>query len=332
MTRAEAARTSGPIDPATVRRASEWMARLWSGTASEADLQACARWRAEHLDHDRAWSRLQIMEAKLGLAASPGAGRVLLETPSKGRRRALQALGLAVAAGGTALVLREADSWQAALADYHTGTGEIRQVFLPDGTSVMLNTRTAIDLRFDATERRVIVKSGEILVTTSPDTASVHRPFRAQSRHGMVQALGTSFLLRQNAHLSRVAVFEGAVDVYPAQAAGAPGGVVRVNSGERTTFSAERAELPVAARETETAWSRGTLVAESMRVSDFLEELGRYRTGFLRCDPAVSDWRVTGVFSLLDTDRALRNLTLGLPLAVTYRTPYWVTVHAKRPA
>ena len=88
----------------------------------------------------------------------------------------------------------------------------------------------------------------------------------------------------------------------------------------------------MAARESAAAWSRGVLVAENMRVADFLEELGRYRAGFLRCDPAVADWRVTGVFSVLDTDRALRNLMLGLPLAVNYRTPYWVTVHAKRPA
>nr|WP_315844767.1 FecR domain-containing protein [uncultured Achromobacter sp.] len=333
MTRADAAPVAaGQIDPAIVRRASQWMARLWSDSASDADLAACAQWRAAHPDHERAWSRLQVMDAKLGKAAGPGASRALLDAPSGGRRRALQALGLAVAAGGAALALRESGDWQAVLADHRSGTGEIREVSLPDGTRVVLNTRTAIDVRFDAGERRVILRRGEILVTTATDRAPAHRPFRVQSRQGMVQALGTRFTVRQEADLSQVAVFDGAVDVYPADAVGVDRGVVRVNSGQRTVFSAQRAEPPVAARESAAAWSRGVLVAENMRVADFLEELGRYRAGFLRCDPAVADWRVTGVFSVLDTDRALRNLMLGLPLAVNYRTPYWVTVHAKRPA
>lgn len=320
---------AGAIDPAIVRRASEWMARLWSDSVSDADTAAFARWRAEHPDHERAWSRLQIMDAKLGRAASPGASHALLQKPSTGRRRALLGLGLVTVAGVSALAWRESDSGQAMLADHRSGTGEIRELRLPDGTLVVLNTRSAIDVRFDDAERRLIVRRGEVFVTTAPDRAGAHRPFRVQSRQGVVQALGTRFSVRQDDGVSHVAVYEGAVDVYPAQGAGANRGVVRVHPGERTVFSSHRAEAPVPALESDAAWTRGTLVAENMRVADFVEVLGRYRTGILRCDPAVADVRVTGVFSLLDTDRALRNLTLGPPLAVSYRTPYWVVVHAK---
>ncbi|WP_408908278.1 FecR/PupR family sigma factor regulator, partial [Variovorax paradoxus] len=55
----------GPLDPAVVRRAAEWMARLWSGEASDQDRAACERWRAQHPDHERAWNRLQSFEDKL---------------------------------------------------------------------------------------------------------------------------------------------------------------------------------------------------------------------------------------------------------------------------
>ncbi len=54
-----------PIDPAIVQRASEWMARLWSGEASDDDKAACEQWRTLHPDHERAWNRLQVMEDKL---------------------------------------------------------------------------------------------------------------------------------------------------------------------------------------------------------------------------------------------------------------------------
>jgi len=72
--------------------------------------------------------------------------------------------------------------------------------------------------------------------------------------------------------------------------------------------------------------SSGKLVAEGMRVADFVEEIARYRRGFTLHDDAVADLTVSGVFSLEDTDRALRGLAASLPVALRYRTDYWVKV------
>jgi transmembrane sensor len=267
------------------------------------------------------------MEDKLHSLPS-GVARHALREPAvaayAARRRVLQLLGLAALAGGAAYTARETDAWQFAAADYSTHTGEIREVALPDGTRIVLNTATAIDLQFNGEERRVVLRAGEILVTTAPDPAAVHRPFRVQSRHGTVQALGTRFTTRQDGDVSRVAVFEGAVEIRPTH-----GTAVRLNAGQGTAFSADQVAPPVAVQESAAAWSRGLLVAENMRVADFLAELGRYRPGLLRCAPAIAELRVSGVFSLRDTDRALLNLTLGLPVEVVYRTRYWVAVRAR---
>ena len=315
-----------PVDPIIIRRAAEWVARLWSGDATDADKAACAQWRAAHPDHERAWNRLQVMEGKLDSVPREIARQALLKPAVAGsrRRRVLQVLGLAVA-GRLAYSVRESDTWHAAVSDHSTRIGEIRAIDLPDGTRVVLNTDTAIDVRYDGQERRVILHAGEILVATARDTAMVHRPVRVQSRQGWVEALGTRFTVRQDADVSRVAVFEGAVDVHPTRAADA----VRVSAGQRTVFATDQAEPPVAGQESAAAWASGTLVADNMRVADFLAELGRYRPGLLHCDPSIASLRVTGVFSLPDTDRALLNLTLGLPVEVIYRTRYWVTVRAR---
>jgi transmembrane sensor len=69
-------------------------------------------------------------------------------------------------------------------------------------------------------------------------------------------------------------------------------------------------------------------VAENMRIADFLAELDRYRSGLLRCAREVAELRVSGVFSLRDTDRALQNLALSLPVNIVYRSRYWVSVEA----
>ncbi|TAJ59161.1 MAG: DUF4880 domain-containing protein [Variovorax sp.] len=302
------------------------MARLWSSEASDQDRAACEHWRAQHPDHERAWNRLQSFEDKLHALPREAARHALREPVRTGRRRALQLLGLTAAVGGIAAALRGTETWQLAASDHSTRTGEIREIALPDGTRVVLGTATAIDLRFDAHERRLVLRAGEILVTTAPDPAGAHRPFRVHSRQGSVEALGTRFIVRQEAEASRVAVFEGAVAVRPARA---PEAMVRVGAGQGTVFFADRAQAPDAVADSAAAWTRGVLVAEDMRVADFVAELARYRPGVLRCDPEVAELRVTGVFSLRDTDRALENLALALPVSAAYRTRYWVTVRAR---
>lgn len=320
------------INPAIIRRASEWMARLWSGEASDAERAACQQWRAAHPDHERAWMRLQQMEDKLSGVPHTVARHTLLQPALNaftGRRRTLLLLGLATATGGITYAVRDSATWQIAVSDHSTRTGEIREITLADGTRVVLNTATALDVRFDDQQRRVILRGGEILVTTAADPASRHRPFLVQSQQGTVEALGTRFVVRQHADQSQVAVFAGAVQIRPHQASGDG---VRVDSGHSTSFTSALVQPQVAATESSAAWTGGTLVAENMRLADFLAELGRYRSGLLRCDPAVAEWRTTGVFSVRDTDRALLNLTIGLPLEALYRTRYWVTVKARSAA
>ena len=318
------------IAPAIVQQAAQWMARLWSDDASDEDRAACARWCAAHPHHDLAWQRLQAFEGKLHSVPRDAARHALREPAPAAylnRRRALTMLAVLLPVGGMAYLLRGTDAWQVATAGHGTATGEIREMILPDGTRVMLASASAIDVRFDASERLLILRSGEILVTTAHDPA--RRPFRVQGRHGTVQALGTRFTLRQDEHTSRVAVFEGAVEVRLAHAPERP---VRIATGQGAVFSADIVQSGAPVSASAAAWTKGVLVADNMRLDDLLAELSRYRPGLLRCDPAVASLSVNGVFPLRDTDRALHNLALALPVQIVARTRYWVTVQAIRQA
>lgn len=311
------------IDPAIVQQAAQWMARLWSDNASENDKTACARWRAENPHHELAWKRLEAFEEKFQHVPHEVAQQTLLE-PSRTtfltRRRALGALA---AIAGVTYVVRGTDLWQTVTSDYHTGTGETREVVLPDGTHVILASASAINLRFNEQERLLVLRSGEILVTTASDPAPTHRPFRVQGRDGIIEALGTRFTLRQDDTTAHVAVFEGIVQITPRSA---PDNALQIHAGQKATFTADKVHPPVSVADNALSWVSGTLVADNMRLDELVAELARYRRGWLRCDPAVADLKVTGIFSLRDTDRALHNLELALPVKVTSRMGYWVTV------
>jgi transmembrane sensor len=318
-----------PLAPQVVQQAARWMARLWSDDASAADHAACAHWRKQAPEHERAWQRLQVMEQKLSAVPDPAARNALKATSTRTqlkRRKVLQMLGLVIATGGATQLLRRSDAWLQFSADYSSPIGEITEVELPDGTRVVLNTGSAIDVDYTADARRILLRTGEVLITSAADNVPQHRPLSVHDQHGAVYALGTRFMVRQQAQRSEVAVLQGAVEIHPRRRADV---VLRLDAGSRSDFSEDEVGAVTGTDENAVAWSRGVLLAEQMPVQDFVAELARYRSGMLRCDQAIAGMKVSGVFSLRDTDRALQNLTLGLPLQIRYRTRYWVTVEAR---
>ena len=89
------------------------------------------------------------------------------------------------------------------------------------------------------------------------------------------------------------------------------------------------AEPAVPADMAGSAWTRGLLIAENMRLADFLSELARYRRGHLGCDPKVADLRIVGTYALADTDRVLAALEATLPVRVRTPLPWWVVVEPR---
>ncbi|MDR6382379.1 FecR domain-containing protein [Paraburkholderia caribensis] len=319
------------IAPDVARRAVEWWLDLQSGDITDSQRRAFECWRAEHADHDRAWRHIQSVSQRLQtLNESPAASaaRAALTRPrSPARRAGVKTLVLLFFAGGTAWLARDQIAWRGWSADLRTGTGEQRNVTLADGTRLMLDTASAVDVRFSDTERRIVLLRGEIMVVTGHDDGPAPRPFVAQTAQGVSIPLGTRFSLRQEPSMTRLDVFEGVVKAEPARA---PGASKVVHAGERMRFSATQI-MPIEPASADTAaWTQGMLVASNMRLGDFLSELGRYRDGYLRCDPSIADFRLSGTFPLPDTDRVLKTLATTLPVEVEYVTRYWVTVKPAR--
>ncbi|MNN82081.1 fec operon regulator FecR [compost metagenome] len=70
------------------------------------------------------------------------------------------------------------------------------------------------------------------------------------------------------------------------------------------------------------------LSVDDWRLGDFIEELGRYRPGFLRCAAEVRGLSISGAFRIDDTDTVLENLGKSLPVKVRYLTRYWASIEA----
>lgn len=305
-------------------QAFEWQVALWSGETSRDEYAAFERWLEADPAHAQAWEQIRGLDQRLqGLPR--GVAGDLLRTRHRGasRRQVLRAISLVAGTGALAYAVRESPSWTLATADHHTARGERRQLALPDGTLLVLNTATAIDVHFDARERRISLRAGEAHITTAPDPSGTARPFLVETRHGSVRPVGTRFTVRLDAERTLATVTEGAVQLASRQA---PDAAVLVSAGQQASFTDRTVHSPGPAAPMGGAWVRGLLVAEHMRLSDFLAELGRYRNGLLRCDEAVAGLQLSGVYPLEDTDRILEALPKALPVRVRRATRYWVTV------
>lgn len=316
---------TGPIDSTIVDQASVWLVRLWSGLATEDDYRACQAWRGAHADHERTWQRLLTFEQKFDVVPRSVAREALAKpSASPSRRATLKAIGALLVGGTAAYSVRQTTTWQRYAADYQTSIGEMREIMLADSSHATLNTASAMDVHFDTRERRVALRTGEVLIATAHDPATPARPFLVTTTHGTVRALGTRFIVRQTAEaLSHVSVFEGAVTIQPlSQSAPA----LRIEAGQQASFSGTATQAVASVEESASAWANGSLLVERMRLDDFLRELNRYRPGILRCDPAAAHHVLTGVYPLADTDRILASLEKALPVKIVYRSRYWVTV------
>ncbi|MEN2470018.1 FecR domain-containing protein [Burkholderia sp. GS2Y] len=315
------------VPPQVARRAVEWWVDRQAGRTDDAFAAALARWRAEDPAHDAAWRHIEAMQGRFGRLTAgldTQAAHAALLPPRAGRRRAaVKTLGVLLFAGGATWMadpVRRAAIWP---ADLRTAVGERRTVTLADRTVVVLDTDTALDVRFDGTARRLRLLRGTIMVTSGHDDRMPARPLVVATAQGELQPLGTRFAVRQRDGATRIEVFAGAVRVQPADAAA---GTRVIAAGEGAEFTRDAIGVSAPLDPYASAWTGGMLVASRMRLADLVAELDRYRRGSLRCDAAVADLRVSGTYPLDDPARVLDTLKATLPIDVDYLTRYWATV------
>jgi len=313
-----------PRQRAALEQAVQWYTLLQSGAAGPQDHLGWQHWLQQGAANQWAWQQIERLQQRLKGVPVAVAGRTLeLAGQAQHNTRRTVLKGVALLLGGSSLGWLGHDQMQngAWLADYHTTVGQRLPVTLADGGLLMLNTSSAADVRYDAQQRLVHLRRGEVMVTTAGDPAG--RPFFVQTAHGRVQALGTRFSVRLLDGQTQVAVFEHQVRITPTH-----GQPLLLQPGQYSRFSAAGADpaQPLAAEQD--AWTQGLLVVNEQRLDTLVAELARYRSGWLRCAPSVAGLRVSGTFPVDDTDKALRAITSVLPVSIERRTRYWVTVSA----
>ncbi|MFT3820448.1 MAG: FecR domain-containing protein [Rubrivivax sp.] len=324
---------AAPPSHAVLEQAARWYALLRDGKAGLQDQADWKAWLRADEAHRTAWRYVEDIRRDFEpLRGKPDARLATdaLNTATErmhSRRRLLA--GAAVVSSGSLLgwLGWRQDLLPAGLmawgADHRTATGEQREITLADGSRVWLNTASAVNVKFDARERVIVLVEGEAFIATSKNSA---RPFIVETAQGRMRALGTRFNVRRDAALTRLAVYDGAVEIRTAD-----GSATRiVPAGQQAYFGADRIAASEAADQAREAWAQGALVADNISLRQVVEELRRYRRGHLGVADDVAGLTVYGNFPIHDTDRVLRMLASALPIRIEQPMPWWTSIEARR--
>ncbi|TBU92897.1 FecR family protein [Phytopseudomonas dryadis] len=310
-----------PVSNRVLDAAIDWQLCLGSGAASERQQAEFQCWLAADQEHARAWAQLTGIDQRLEAAGSQPARRALLQRPARSSlaRNAGRLLGLLLV-GGLCLGLvdrqRPLSDW---LADEVTASGEQRELQLSDRSRVRLNSRTALDIDFSPSQRRLFLRSGEILVETGHGDA---RPFLVETEHGSLRALGTRFLVRHEDQGTRLIVLQSAVAAHPQR-----GDDERViEQGQQVLMNSAGLGDNLAAPAAADAWMHGMLVVENVRLADLLQRLAEYQRGHMGVADSIADLRISGSFPLRNREQALAALPASLPVRVERYTDWWIKV------
>jgi transmembrane sensor len=310
--------------------ASAWFAALNQHKVDVETLQEFQVWRRDPT-HDAAYERVQKIWKEMGAVRDdPAVAAALRNAKARiAKARAKEGLPLPLPAfAGLAVVLVASVLAGTLLLRpgpqrYETAVGEQRRVTLADGSTVKLDTRSSIEVRYTRQERLVRLLSGQALFEVAH---RADQPFHVQADGLDVRDLGTAFTVRRDGDHALVTVVSGEVQV---KAAGRP---------QRWTLSAGL-QLDSAAPQPRpvdvarfTRWTSGRVEFNDITLAAAAEEMNRYAVHpiVLQGDK-VGRLRVSGAFNATDMAGFAKALTDAYGLVVTRRADGSLVVAAPNP-
>jgi transmembrane sensor len=310
--------------PAVTKQAGIWFARM-RGPDREALRPEFERWRDADPAHREAYEQAGGQWLETGGLADTEMGRNR-QLPERRppiwemsvARPAFAALALIVVAIVGFWYLRPqgpapGGALVAAAEPQATRVGEIRTVKLADGTTVTLDTDSAIEVSLSKDMRQVRLVRGRARFDVAHDAS---RPFRVEAGGRTVTALGTLFDVGFEPGGVRVSLFRGSVDVRGLAPAGGVAAVTRLAPGECFT---DRSHSPLVVKASPglQQWVSGMLDFDGVALGEVLEQTNRYSERKIRlADPSLAAQRVTGGFRPLPVDELAAALAAAFSLRV----------------
>lgn len=215
------------------------------------------------------------------------------------------AIALLFAIGWNTGWLTNSDTWEASSSVYTTDAGQQSRVTLPDGSHIVLNVASKLEVPITFGERdRTVYLSGqaEFVVPAKSDL-----PFIVVAGPSRTKVLGTRFAVKYYSTdtVANVAVSEGKVSV----------GSVTLSAMQQVSLDATSIGDIESADASQFSFANGVLAFQDVMLKNVIPDLNRwYNAKIVLGDDEIGDHKVTGGFrmgSITDLEIMLE-LTFGI--------------------
>lgn len=290
-------------------QAASWLIELESadGKAAEQCQRDFECWLAEDKRHQQVYTQMQ---------------RMWMSVNPQHKQKRLRRFAAATCLGIFALAIGLQLPWGYWGADYRTAVGSIREISLPDGSTAILNTNSAVNVYYGEGLRSLELVRGEVLVDVRKDPQG--RRFIVEAGKIEAEALGTRYSVDMQSQETRVRVYESRVLVnmqsHDQQQFVTQGQQVKVTDGRIFQPSGLTGLSP--------DWSRQQLVFNDVPLAEVVERLQQYHTGVLLLTSDLEGGlrRFTGLLPADNSAAAISLLADSMGLKVQRFSPYFVWI------
>ena len=296
------------------------MARL-GGQPTAEDQAAFSRWRDADPRHAEAYDRIAGIWSQAGRLSRSPAARNMPSATSPSRPRAFGfALAASLAAAFLVTTLLLGSRWLTEPASqpepmlFASSVGEIREIDLPDGSRLTLDSGSRVGAEFTKAGRTLTLKEGRARFRVAHE----RRAFVVRAGSSEIVATGTLFDVSLIGGRTAVVLMAGSVEVRGVNAPWTRGdSVERLKPGQKLiiTDSAQIERQP--ATRSDTAWSSRMLEFDDSRLDEAATQANRYsKVKVTLGDERIRGLRVSGAFRAGDAASFARSLAAAFDLRV----------------
>ncbi|MCL8000076.1 FecR family protein [Brucella sp. 21LCYQ03] len=287
-------------------QAVDWLMQLQESPKDIARVEACAVWRAKDSRHEAAFAKASrvFSDTRFLLLQDTDFAKTAARRPRLPVRAAVTSMILFIGIAGGFIAL---DGPMRLRADAMSASREMPLVKLSDGSTVQLNSSSAIS--FDITEerRRVYLLRGEAYFTVAPDK---QRPFTVIAANGEVTALGTQFDIKLQDQGADVVVTEHAVEVRTRATKSSISSQesLRLEQGHSVFYDSASGigDVNIVDPGLAASWRNGRLIFEDQPLGYVIEDIARHLPGrVMIADSELAGRRISGTFDLSAPSTAL---------------------------
>ncbi|QKF73334.1 sigma factor regulatory protein, FecR family [Aliarcobacter faecis] len=277
-------------------------------------------WIDENIEHKKAFEKLERLQLLCSSLSKSTKERISQEVhQSIKSRKALKKTNLLkiVASvifilGATLFTINEYLNF--GIKHIYTSNKELRDIVLPDGSKVILDAKTKLDIKYYSDKREVNISEGKALFEVS---SNPNKPFIVNADMIKVEVLGTNFEVKNEKDKIAVDVISGKVKVEQNKNDEFQQLAI-LTQGKHISFDKQSSKTVLKDIDIKNiaSWKDGVLFFQDYSLQKAIDEFKKYKDIDIVIQKDIQKYSISGSFGIDDIDKFIFALSKIYPIKV----------------